>query len=523
MHTFRLRNAGNSISPAIIIIAALAISAAVFFLFTRPQMKEKQAAHNSQAAASQTPDKAGPAPATAADPTKPAMTIPGETKAVPPVPGTVSPASAKSSDPQAPAVSMTFAQPGDVATQVAKAIADGDIAMAAKLAAAGDPAQEKTAAAVLDRMTKGMGFKIGPLDKIQVLGQAGEATRVSIPLIRPGETIISLSMQLDVVRDPQTGWRVAQFRLPKELQAVVAETTAKMVASGGAAPALSGSTAGALPTGTPSTALPGMVRGSSERIAKGIPLFTVENNPDPLGVAHVFVQALLNQDYTTARTYVNNEKVPDQKLAGLCIVFEEGAYQLRPGKPLVMTIASESEAWVIAQIRSEKLQQMTEFGLEMQQSESKQWRIVGLNLSDLLGSFAKSADKLGVPYTPLVKNPSGGESLALYFEYDRAELHPRAEKQLEIVANLLNANASRKLRIAGHTDAKGTDTYNLSLSSRRALAVKLKLAALGVSPDQVITVGLGKTEPIGPNQKADGTDDPDGRSRNRRAEIFLDF
>ena len=53
--------------------------------------------------------------------------------------------------------------------------------------------------------------------------------------------------------------------------------------------------------------------------------------------------------------------------------------------------------------------------------------------------------------------------------------------------------------------------------------MKLKLAALGVSPEQVVTEGLGKSAPISPNQKADGTDDPEGRSRNRRAEIYLDF
>jgi outer membrane protein OmpA-like peptidoglycan-associated protein len=424
---------------------------------------------------------------------------------------------------------MTFSQPGDVATQVARAIASGDIAQAAKLAASGDPTQEKAAAAVLEQITKGMGFKIGPEDKIMVLGQAGEATRISIPLIKPGETNPTLSMQLDVVRDQQTGWRVSQFRLPKELEGAVADVLARMnAATASASPTNTTPTGTTAPTPSPSGAPMKAAATSSsvagETIARGVPLFTIDKNPDPLGVAHVFVQALLNQDYSTACSFVDAEKVPNQKLAGLCIVFEEGEYHLKAGKPLVMTIASDSEAWVIAQVRSEKLQQATEFGLEMQRAENKQWRIVGLNLSDLLGSFAKSTGKLGgVPYTPLVKNPGGGESLALYFEYDQAELHPRAAKQLEIVANMLKANSTRKLRITGHTDAKGTDGYNLNLSTKRALSVKLKLAALGVSPDQVVTEGVGKAAPLGPNQKADGTDDPEGRSRNRRAEIFLDF
>jgi outer membrane protein OmpA-like peptidoglycan-associated protein len=53
--------------------------------------------------------------------------------------------------------------------------------------------------------------------------------------------------------------------------------------------------------------------------------------------------------------------------------------------------------------------------------------------------------------------------------------------------------------------------------------VKTQLVELGVPSSQVITEGLGKAQPLGPNQKADGSDDPEGRSKNRRAEIFLDF
>ena len=128
-----------------------------------------------------------------------------------------------------------------------------------------------------------------------------------------------------------------------------------------------------------------------------------------------------------------------------------------------------------------------------------------------------------MPYTPIVKNPKGGESLALYFEYDRAELHPRALKQLEVISALMRSDSSKKLRIAGHTDEKGEDSYNVNLSHGRAEAVKKQLVALGVPADQVLTTGLGKAQPLSPNKKSDGTDDPEGRSHNRRAEIYLDF
>jgi outer membrane protein OmpA-like peptidoglycan-associated protein len=87
----------------------------------------------------------------------------------------------------------------------------------------------------------------------------------------------------------------------------------------------------------------------------------------------------------------------------------------------------------------------------------------------------------------------------------------------------MKADSSKKLRIAGHTDEKGADYYNINLSRNRAETVKQQLVALGVPAAQVETEGMGKAQPLSPNKKSDGTDDPEGRSRNRRAEIYLDF
>ena len=118
---------------------------------------------------------------------------------------------------------------------------------------------------------------------------------------------------------------------------------------------------------------------------------------------------------------------------------------------------------------------------------------------------------------------SGGESLVVYFDFNEVDLGARAQRQLEIVANLLRDDPQRKLRLSGHTVAVGSDAYNRQLSAARAFAVKNALAALGVSGDQVVTEGLGTLRPLDPNTKPDGSDNPEGRSRNRRTEIFLDF
>ena len=479
--------------PVVIVLLALVASVVVFFVFTRPSMKKEAAA------------EAAPA-------TKPVVA------AAPQAPPTPPPAAPKPAAVVPAKPTFGFARPLDLGKEMVRSLAAGDFARAGELAAAGDPDQAKTAAAVFERMTKSLHVKVGLEDAVELIGLVENKTRVAIPLTLPGSQE-PMRLQLDLERDDKMGWKIARLQLPKELgSAVVAtpESVPSMAASIAPAPAPAGSTAPA-----PKDAAAPM---TTPKAATKAPLFTVEEMPDALTFGSDFVRALLKHDFIAARKFVDEKKVPAERLAGLCIVFEEGAYEFKPAKPLIITVANPEVSWVIAQVQSQKLQQSTEFGLEMQRSGVDQpWKVVGLNLSEILSSFASSAAKMGVPYTPIVSNPKGGESLALYFEYDQSELHPRALKQLEIVAGLLNSDPSKKLQIAGHTDAKGTDNYNLALSQARAESVKKRLAGLGVAAAQIVTTGMGKAQPLGPNQKADGTDDPEGRSKNRRAEIYLDF
>ena len=135
----------------------------------------------------------------------------------------------------------------------------------------------------------------------------------------------------------------------------------------------------------------------------------------------------------------------------------------------------------------------------------------------VLGVMADGTIKISV-----AAPPEDGKANAALLRFLAQKLGVR-ESQLEIVAGLLKSDANRKLNIAGHTDAKGADDYNLRLSRTRAESVKKQLIALGVPAGQVVTTAMGKAQPLGPNQKADGSDDPEGRSKNRRAEIYLDF
>lgn len=89
---------------------------------------------------------------------------------------------------------------------------------------------------------------------------------------------------------------------------------------------------------------------------------------------------------------------------------------------------------------------------------------------------------------------------------------------LDQIAAMIVANAE-PVRIEGHTDSIGTDTYNLALGLRRADAVAAYLAAKGVPATLMTTTSYGETRPLAPNANADGTDNPEGRALNRRVEI----
>lgn len=481
--------------PVVLVLLALLIAALVFVFITKPALEQKaaaKAAEKKETTKAQPATEATKAPA----PTEPKMATPP----VPPAPQSP------------PAPSFGFARPLDLGKEMVRSLSAGEFARAGSLAAASDPSQAAAATAMLEKIIRQMGAKVGGEDQVEILGLVENKTRLALPLTLPGQQV-PLRLQLDLERDERMGWKITRLELPQELAMALPaarEPTTAQAMLPAPAPGSPPSAAAA----KPATAAPSPAR----------KIFTVAAGSDALSFGSDFVRALLRHDFTEARKFVDEKKVPTERLAGLCIVFEEGQYEFKPTKPLIITVANPEVSWVIAQVQSPSLQQSTEFGLELQRTSVDQpWRVVGLNLSEILGSFAASANKLGVPYTPIVKNPSGGESLALYFEYDQAQLHPRAQKQLEIVAGLLKSDPGKKLHITGHTDAKGTDDYNLRLSLSRADTVKRQLSALGVSEAQIITTAAGKAQPLSPNQKADGSDDPEGRSKNRRAEIFLDF
>jgi peptidoglycan-associated lipoprotein len=103
----------------------------------------------------------------------------------------------------------------------------------------------------------------------------------------------------------------------------------------------------------------------------------------------------------------------------------------------------------------------------------------------------------------------------VHFDFDQSELRPEDRSILDAKVPILQANPSVALRIAGYTDERGSDEYNLALGQRRAAAVKRYLIDHGIAEARLETVSYGEEHPI-----AQGSDES-AWSQNRRAEFAI--
>ncbi len=111
----------------------------------------------------------------------------------------------------------------------------------------------------------------------------------------------------------------------------------------------------------------------------------------------------------------------------------------------------------------------------------------------------------------------------ILFDFDKWDIRKEAEPTLKNVAEVINRYGSSKVIVAGFTDSKGSDSYNLKLSQKRADSVKNWLVESGgVDGARITARGLGEADPVAPNTNPDGTDNPEGRQKNRRVEITVD-
>jgi peptidoglycan-associated lipoprotein len=104
---------------------------------------------------------------------------------------------------------------------------------------------------------------------------------------------------------------------------------------------------------------------------------------------------------------------------------------------------------------------------------------------------------------------------AVYFDYDKSDLRDDARAVLDAKVPILQANKQVRIRIAGNTDERGSDEYNLALGQRRAASAKAYLTARGIDAGRIDIVSYGEERP------AQQGDNEPARAKNRRDEFEI--
>ena len=106
-------------------------------------------------------------------------------------------------------------------------------------------------------------------------------------------------------------------------------------------------------------------------------------------------------------------------------------------------------------------------------------------------------------------------SSSILFGFDKSGLSNEAKMNLDKLVTVLDSYAETNIEIQGHTDSKGSETYNQDLSEQRARAVSYYLTDKGVSSNRLTVKGFGESVP------KYGNDTENGRAQNRRVEFLI--
>jgi OmpA-OmpF porin, OOP family len=109
----------------------------------------------------------------------------------------------------------------------------------------------------------------------------------------------------------------------------------------------------------------------------------------------------------------------------------------------------------------------------------------------------------------------------VFFDFDKYSLRPESFVELDRVVKFLNEYPNIEIEMSAHTDSKGSDQYNFTLSDNRAKSVREYIISKGIAATRIISQGYGETKPVADNANTDGSDNPEGRQLNRRVEFKI--
>ncbi|MBP6022422.1 OmpA family protein [Ferruginibacter sp.] len=109
----------------------------------------------------------------------------------------------------------------------------------------------------------------------------------------------------------------------------------------------------------------------------------------------------------------------------------------------------------------------------------------------------------------------------VFFDFDKYSLRPESFVELDRVVKFLTEYPNVEIEMSAHTDSKGADDYNFTLSDNRARSVREYILSKGIAATRIISQGYGENKPVAANSNADGSDNPEGRQLNRRVEFKI--
>ena len=133
-----------------------------------------------------------------------------------------------------------------------------------------------------------------------------------------------------------------------------------------------------------------------------------------------------------------------------------------------------------------------------------------VNLSEITESMRIHQDIVLTPIEVIIEKKEEIRLNNIFFDFDKSDLKPESYPELDRLVDFMTSNPGIKIEIGGHTDWVGKESYNQSLSERRAQSVVNYLISQGIDSSQLIAVGYGELQPC------DTNDTPEGRAMNRR-------
>ena len=250
----------------------------------------------------------------------------------------------------------------------------------------------------------------------------------------------------------------------------------------------------------------------------------INHHDDALFVADYFVSALRDLNYETAVSYCLPDQGLVEKIAGLCIMIEGGKFIVSQENPIEILESLENSSVLRIHLDSTNNQKTFNFTIQLSseyQGQNSLWNINKIYLEEAFSSYF-SLEDTKFPFVPVRTDLNTGDCLVVYFDFKSSELSQRSKNQLQILADVLNIIQKSSLKIYGHADEIGSQDFNMNLSIERAFSVKKFLISKGIETSKIDVYGKGESQEWLPNRLASGTDNPIGRSYNRRVEIYLD-